>query len=178
MMKNILSLIFIALAVGTYYVYISPEYQKIKTLRVEESQYLEAQANAQELTRVYDRLATEYNSLDQADIDRLNTFLPDTFDSTRFAVDIDALASRYSIRLNEVQTAQTNTQVSSKESLPVKVNTVTIRFKASYQSAVQFIKDVERSLNLIDITRVSFFADDKGVYDFTVSLQTYSLNGK
>lgn len=179
-MKNILSIIFIALAVGTYFVYISPQYEKIKILRVEEGQYLEAQANAAELKDVYDRLATDFNNLPQSDLDRLNAFLPDSFDSTRFAMDVDAVASRYGVTLTEVQASQqvSKLQKPGEVSSPVQSNIVSIKFKASYQSAVQFMKDLESSLHLIDITRVSFLADEKGVYDFSVSLQTYSLSGK
>lgn len=178
-MKTFISLVLIALAVGSYYVYINPEYQKIKTLRLEESQYLEAQANALELTQVYNRLATEFNNLPQSDVDRLNVFLPNSFDQTRFAMNLDSVATRYSVRISEVQGAQTNVSTNTETSKNlVRSHVVTIKFKSQYQNAIQFLKDIESNLTLTDVVRVSFFATDSGIYDFSVSLQTYSINDK
>lgn len=178
-MKNLLPLAFIVLAIASYFVYLSPEYENIKVLRAEEARYLEAKANAEELTRVYDRLATEYNNLSQANIDRLNVFLPDSFDSTRFAMDMDGLAGRYGIKIRDISVESLSQP--TDPSLPqqaFKTHTVSFKFKSPYPNFVAFMKDIETNLHIMDVTKVTFAATETGIYDFTVSLQTYSLNDK
>jgi len=102
-MKTIISILFIALAVGTYYVYISPEYKHVTSLRVEEAGYLEAEADMKEIKAVYDRLDTEYNNLSKEEIAKIDTFIPESFDSTKFVMELDGLGSRYGIRVKDVQ---------------------------------------------------------------------------
>lgn len=175
-MKNIVPLIFIVLAIATYYVYISPQYEKIKLLRIEEAEHIQAQAEAEELTKTYDRLATEYNNLSQEDIDRLNTFLPDVFDATRFAMDVDNLAARYGIEIRGVEATQTTAPTTVENtSKAFETHTIGLKFKAPYQNFVQFMKDIEKNLNIMDVTRVAFVSTDTGIYEFVISLQTYSL---
>ncbi len=179
-MKTALPLILIAVAIGSYYVYIAPQYTVVTELRAEETKYVEAEEKALELTRVYDRLATEYNSLSQADIAKLDAFLPDTIDPTRFATDIDGIAAKYGIRIQSVNITNNDVKTSATEpsGKPFITNVVTLKFKAPYQNFVQFVKDLERSLTILDVTRVNFTSAESNAYDFDVLLQVYSLNSK
>lgn len=175
-MKYVLPTLFIALSIGTYYVFINPEYKKITALRATEQRYIQAQAESEELADTYDRLATEYNNLSQSDIAKLDTFLPDTLDTTRFAMNIDAVAAKYGIKIREITITNPTSNSVTEESKPFVTNLVNFKFKSPYPNFVQFMRDLEQSLQLMDVTQVSFATTDNGIYDFGISLQTYSLS--
>lgn len=172
-MKTILPLILIALAVGTYYTYIAPQYDTVMALRAEEVVYKEAQEKSKKLVSTYDRLATEYNNLSQDNLNKLNAFLPDTFDQTRFVMDLDGIASKYGIRIRDI--VVTNSSIGT-ETLPFQTHLVSFKFRSPYPNFTQFAEDIGKSLKVMDITRINFISNETGVYDFTVTIQTYSLS--
>ncbi|MFM2357900.1 MAG: hypothetical protein RJA61_637 [Candidatus Parcubacteria bacterium] len=174
-MKTILPLILIALAVGTYYTYIAPQYDAVMVLRAQEVVYKEAQEKSVKLVSVYDRLATEYNNLSQDNLNKLNAFLPDSFDQTRFVMDLDGLASKYGIKIRDISVS-TPDSATAPESVPFRTHLVTFKFKSPYQNFAQFTEDIGKSLRIMDLTRVNFVSTETGVYEFTATVQTYSLS--
>jgi Tfp pilus assembly protein PilO len=187
-MKNVIALLLFVAAIGLFSVYVSPTYDEIKTLRAEKAQYDEALTDSQKIQDVRDDLLAKYNSFAPNDIKRLEKLLPNHVDSIRLIIEIDGLASRYNMTLKNVQV--TIPTVSSSLYDPSQVvpaqspsyGTAQGSFEVSgtYETYRNFIKDLEYSLRVVDVTGVAFTAekDEKAglnKYNFKTSMQTYWL---
>lgn len=194
-MKNIIATLLIFASAGLFYVYIDPTYEEIQTLRQKKAEYDEAINNSQQIQAFRDELLNKYNSFAPADLGRLEKLLPNHIENIRLIIEIDTIASRHNMTLKNVQITMPTEQSfglpedSSNEALQAVTSpygTVEFSFEVSgpYATYRSFIKDIEKSLRLIDITGVSLSGDKGdtgntkevvGVYMFKTSGQTYWL---
>lgn len=184
-MRNLLPIILIVLSIGLFYLYINPSFMNVQTLIGTEHQYQDALSKASELGARRDQLLTKYNSFSQDEINRLNRILPDSVDTVKLITDLDSVAGKYGITLHSINVTQAlldNSQsINTNEASTTPYNTTTINFgfSATYPNLVLFLKDMEKSLQMVDIKSVSFDVPQGGLsanmYNYNVSLDTYSL---
>ena len=191
-MKGATPVILIALSIGLFVYYIRPQYEQIETLQERQEQYDDALAAADELFKLRDELVNKYNSFSTADLRRLQKFLPKQIDDVRLLLDIDQIAEGYDITLEEIEitdvgdenknTAKGAVRQSDEDDIDLNTLGLSFTFDATYDEFVDFFKDLESSLRIIDITELSFRSVGSGennaysnVYTFSVALQTYWL---
>lgn len=180
-MKSFLPIILMVVAVGLFFFQVNPMYSTVKELRAEAKQYDEALKMADELTKIRVDLAHTLDSFSQEDLGRLDHFLPRNLDTVRIIMDIDAIAARNGVRLVDLDIAD---PVAPATKAPVTTgksgyNTVdlSLSFTAFYDQGLIFIKDLEKSLRLLDSTSLSIKpAASPGYYDFKMTFQTYWIN--
>lgn len=188
-MKNLIALSLTIAAIGLFYVYVNPTYEEITALRAEKAEYDEALNNSQKVQDARDELLQKYNGFAPNDLKRLEKLLPNYVDNIRLIIEIDGVASRYNMILKNVQISVPPAEGGvSNQALPADTSpygTIEFSFEVSgpYEAYRSFIKDLEYSLRIIDITGITFSADkeEKDVfnrYDFKTSLQTYWLKQK
>lgn len=199
-MKNLLAILFVIAAVGLFYVYVSPTYDEIKALRLEKAEYDEALSNSQKVQDARDELLGKYNSFAPSDLKRLEKLLPNNVDNIRLIIEIDSVASRYNMILKNVQVstptdtaapAIAQNQILPTETTPYGTTDFSFDVSGSYETYRSFIKDLEYSLRIIDITGISISAsadkdkdqkdaqkDSLSTYNFKTSLETYWLKQK
>ena len=165
--------------------YTNPTYQASKALQTEASAYDDALTKSQELRSVRDQLLSKRNTFSATDVQKLQEALPDNVDNIRFIIDINNIASRHNISLTNVQLgtisgsgtadAATAAAISSSGSL---VGSVDIGFSinASYDNMLAFLQDLEHSLRLIDVQKLSFAASQSGTTDYAFTIRTYWLH--
>ena len=125
----------------------------------------------------------DYNSIPQTDIDRLSKVVPATFNTVLFINDLNALASRYSLVLSDFKTADQNNsdgvQNPTVGAIAYKSHLVSFRLKGEYSNFVDFLKNLESGLQLVDVMNLtlnSFISPGQdGDMDYTLELNTYSL---
>lgn len=190
-MKNLIATILTIAAIGLFYSYISPTYGEITDLRAEKAEYDEALNNSQKVQDARDELLGKYNSFAPDDLKRLEKLLPNYVDNIRLIIEIDSIASRYNMILKDVQVSvpaapagvsgTPNGILPGEDSLPYGTTELSFSVVGPYETYRSFIKDLEKSLRIIDITGVSFTADKEAkdasydVFTFKTSLQTYWL---
>lgn len=184
-MRSLIPIFLVAVSLGLYYTYINPQYAAIQELKSQSNQYQLALDKAKELEQERDVLLTKYNNFSQEDINRINRILPNKVNTVKLITDIDSVAARYGITIRSVSVTQTNldnAQAVVTEGVPEKLyNTTTIAFKFSstYPNLVQFLKDLEKSVQMIDMQFVRFEVgetdDSSGVHSYEVSFNTYWL---
>jgi Tfp pilus assembly protein PilO len=182
-MKSILPLLLIAVSVGLFYLHIDPRYMQVQTLLGQKSEYSAALAKSEELQQKKNALLNQYNNLSKDDLARLEKLLPNNLNTVKLVADIDGIAGKRGITVRSVrvteQQADRSQQVSTDPSAkPYQTTVVSFRFSATYDNLVMFLRDLEQSLQLIDVKTITFQAkndkDDKaGIYDYDVSFQTY-----
>ncbi len=184
-MKSIVPAFLIAVSIGLYYLYINPHYATVQNLKTESGQYQLALDKAHELENQRDVLLTKYNNFSQDDITRLNRILPDKVNTVKLVTDIDAIAKQYGIAIRSVSVSQTVTdnsqtiQVGAGPERAYNTTTIAFKFSSTYPNLVSYLKDLEKSLQMIDIQYVRFEVLESdlntGVHAYEVSFNTYWL---
>lgn len=181
MNKNATALILIVLAIGIYFTYISRQIDDLKSVRAVNAEYQKAIDNSAKLIKVRDDVLKAYNSISIEDKERLDKLVPSNVDNVRLIIDVkDDIASRHGLYLKNIKTSSppvvSSTQ-GSTASPDSKYGVVTLSFSvtSTYEKFVDFLRDLEASLRVMDISKLTIATNEAGTYDFTVELKTYWL---
>jgi Tfp pilus assembly protein PilO len=186
MIKLTFPILFIILSVGLFFMYVDPTYSNIKNILADGGQFDEALDKSKELQQRGDILLARYNTFLTSDINRLTKLLPDNVDNVRLVLDIDNIASKYSMRIKDVSVERGETKqpgvIGPSRDLHESVKLL-FSITASYKDLKSFIKDLESSLRIVDIREVSLTPlvikndakESEYIYEYVISLQTYWL---
>ncbi|MEK7607501.1 MAG: type 4a pilus biogenesis protein PilO [Patescibacteria group bacterium] len=176
-MNNILSIIFILSSIGLFFGYIDPTYETIRGQRIEKAEYDRALNNSKQLQAERDKLLEKFNNMNEVDLDDMTKLLPDNIDNVRLIIDIDEMAKNYGMRIRNFKTdaVEKSDVIGVSNSLYGTLN-LSFSTTAPYQTFLTFMRDLEDSLRLIDVTSVEFASSDIGdLYDYKVTVKTYWL---
>lgn len=188
MNKNITPLILIVLALGIYFTFTRSKLDELKSIRSVNVQYKQAIDNSEKLVKVRDQVRDTYNKISQDDRENLEKMLPDNVDNVRLIIDVNGVAARHGLALKSIKTStvedkntasgKTNTgQTSGSTKISNTQDTVTLSFNvaSNYQTFINFLKDLEASLRIMEISKITLDASDNGVYDYGVEIKTFWL---
>ncbi len=177
-MSNIISIVLVLASVGAFFGYIDPTYKDIKDLGEERAGYTRALNNSKQLQEEKEKFLQKYNSIAFSDRDKLLKLLPDHIDNVRLIIDIDEMARKYNIPIGnfDASASSDTSAVIGANQAPYGTLTMSFSITASYSTFLTFMRDLERSLRILDITSIGFSASDTGqVYDYNVTIKTYWL---
>lgn len=182
-MRLFIPTILLAAAIGLFVLWTNPTYQSSKALAAQVSAYDDALTKSQELKGVRDQLLSKRNTFAAADVQKLQQVLPDNVDNIRFLIDINNIAARHGLSLKNVLLG-TLTNTSQQQAAPSisttggPVGSVDIGFSvsASYDDMLAFLQDVEHSVRITDIQKLSFVTSSTGTTDYTFNVRTYWLH--
>ncbi len=181
-MKNITPFLLIILAIGLFFTYTNGKIRDIQTMRAQNDQYLIAINNSNELISARDKVLATYNTLTVEQKANLNKMLPDNIDNVRLMIDMNNIASRHGVVLQGLSTSADGAAAAAANGTAnagsAKINPVTVSFgfTSSYPNFLSFLKDLESSLRILDITHMSVTANDTGTYSYSIQLKTYWLS--
>ena len=199
MNRKATAIILIVLAIGIYFTFTSGKIDELKAIALVNSEYEQAIDNAGRLIKVRDDVLKAYNEISDINKDRLNKIVPDNVDNVRLIIDVkDDIAARHGLFLKNIKTTSPNLQqqtgvISSSAPSPSKNSTanrevvevgpsakygiVTLSFvvTTNYQTFIEFLTDLESSLRIMDISKLTVAINDNGTYDFGVEIKTYWL---
>jgi len=204
-MTPIISILMFALSIALVVLYAKPARPRIEALRQDISFLEDTLEQARELQSVRDKLLTKYNSFTPDDIERLGKLLPDHVDNVRLIIDIDEMARRYGLAIQDIEMKKRQEPLARTAAVPEgeddfavgaraareaaeaeegldepKLSFLTLSFSviAPYERFLAFLRDLERSLRIVDVTELSFTsskdAATKG-HLFKVAVKTYWL---
>jgi len=176
-MKMLFPILAVLVAVGLFFGFIDPQYQKLKILRAQEARYDQALEKSKELRAIRDRLQETNKAISPADRDRLIKLLPDTVDNVRLAMDLDTMATRYGMRISNVAIVKGVDQTDAIGVSTQAYDSVVVNFAvtSTYANFLKFLADLESSLRLVDIIGVTFSAVKGDLYEFNISARTFWL---
>ena len=184
-MKLITPLIIIGICVAAYFTYISKTVDDISILSSTKSSYEAVLKKADEVAVKRVELFKDYEGISKANIEMLNKVIPEMFNSVLFANDINAMASRNNLvvkdfKIDPKRTEERDVMLTQKKEAPYKTAIVTFRLIGQYDKFIKFLTDVESSLRLIDVTKLSIktvggqrATDDS--LEYSLEMNTYSL---
>lgn len=204
-MRNIFPIIFILFSIGIFVGFVIPMYKEASLLKVDVASYNQALSRSTELEKTRDLLLKNYNEISVADKEQLSRFLPNTVDNIQLILEIQKIATSYNMSLKNIKFENPQTVSNTKQSqpssgnqpmvvstpstiatLPYGIFNLEFSTQAPYAVFIEFLKDLERNLRLIDVQNVTFSVpasgetkitegQDPNVYTYTLKIQTYWL---
>jgi Tfp pilus assembly protein PilO len=196
MIRTTFSIIILLIAGAVFFLYTKPSYDTLQTLSAQNAQYDAALSKATQLQTVKQSLLSRYNSFDPGSLDRLQTMLPDQVDNIRLILDLDNIASRYGMALQnvDISTPDTSNQtvVGAISTASQSYDSLTLQFTThgTYAQFKQFLSDLQSSLRIVDLVSLSIAQEGSAVsasgqaltgagaqpvYTYVMTLQTYWL---
>lgn len=200
MIRLIIAIVTAVLAGGIFFFYTQPAYDVVRANQAQIDQYNQALDKAAQLQQLKQSLLARYNAFDSGSLDHLQKLLPDHVDNIGLILELDNLAGRYGLALQNVDVSTPSTQTPSAKSAggatvgslgsanqTYSSLTLTFSTQGSYDSFVQFMNDLQSSLRIVDI--VSLTVNPVGttnsaarpggpaqpVYTYQITLRTYWL---
>lgn len=184
-MKLIAPIVVIIISIGMYFFYIDTALPEIQVLREKKSEYDEIMQKAVEIGVLRDNILKEYNSISASDSDRLNKFIPEEFNAVLFANDINTMTINNGLSVKDFKTNPQRTEdrslITNKEQdVPYITNVVTFRVIGDYDKFIKFLREMESSLKLIDVVKLSIkntggTKSTDNFLEFLLEVNTYSL---
>lgn len=179
-MKTGTSILFILLAIATFFFYTEDKYAEIKQAKLDIKDYEEALAQSRDILERREVLLEKYKAFKKEDLDNLKKLLPDHIDNVQLVLDLNNIAKKYGMTLKgiRVETGPDNAFESTNAINSTPYGAITVSFKVSsdYETFVSFLQDVERSLRIVDVTELTFTAPEKTAnYEFGITIKTYWL---
>ena len=177
---KISNLILIILAIGLFYTFSSPVYRDVKMLQASANEYQNLIGNVEHMSETRDALLVNYQNISRLQLERLGRVLPDTVDAVRLALDLDTIGSHYGITIKDVRVETNGNQNSALAVLPdhdlgYQAAIVTFSFVSNYDNFTKMLADLEKSLRIMEVKSINFKAEDSGLYEHTIKVETYWL---
>ena len=138
--------------------------------------------DAQDLRERIAELTAEMNSISQADLQKLDNFLPDSVSEVQLVTDINNIANRSLLEIDQVNVETSQPTPSIRQSnlgVNPELASLTVSFQTtgSYTQIRSFMENVAKSLRVLDVTSFSFVVDPQGGgrHTYNIILTTYWL---
>lgn len=191
MTRTIIAIVGVVLSGAIFILYTKPTYDGVKVVQAQIAEQNQALDKSNELQKRKQELLTKRNALNPADIDRLHKLLPDHVDNVRLLLDLDNLANRHGLTLQNVVLSNPDNKNVSQTALGVigadkqAYDSLTFKFTThgTYASYITFMEDLERSLRIVDLVSLAMDEDSntslgvlpEPVYKFEMTIRTYWL---
>ncbi len=176
-----------AICVSMYFIYMKPTYMLINQKQAKFSEYQNVLNKVKEIKTKRDDLSSRYSNITQSDLDRMNKMIPKNFVTENYVNEISTLAVMHGMKISRmgVIVPVPSDQVGRATDLEGGVVTITSKFTVTgtYDQFLLFLKDLETSLRLIDVTGLAAKArggdsktkESEGLIDYVVDASTYAL---
>jgi Tfp pilus assembly protein PilO len=179
MTRFLLPIFFLLVPVGLFFTYIDPTYDDIQSIQAQASRLDEALTKSRELQAVRNQLDARRRTFSEEDIEKLGKLLPDNIDNIRLLLDINGIADDFGMQVQSFSfsgasgVAAPDTTVA--RATPYQSVVMGFSVSASYEDFLVFLKALERSLRIVDVTDISIASASGDVYTYNLSLRTYWL---
>jgi hypothetical protein len=194
MIRYILPIIIVAVAISLFFGFTSPLYESISTLQAEVGSYNEALENSKMLENERDKLTSKLNAINPEDLSKIEKLLPQNVNNIRLILEIEKIATPYGMVIKDVKY---NTGENDKTTIvggggitqaaPKDYGIFELEFSTagSYNNFINFLKDLEHNLRIVDISFISFASDATSnlsgspitseIYEYHFKIRTYWL---
>jgi len=200
MFKAIVPVILIIVSALVGYFYVLPIYDVTSSVKKEADVVKDSLQRIKEIGVASDKLRAEIETIPKEYKDSLNAALPEEIDQIRFLNMINTIAARRNLILTdpEITKPEQDSSPAQSSSADGIVNnkikgtdigkmSVSFSVSSSYEVFKEFMKDLEKSLALMDVNTVTLSGASGGseekvvgeeIYTYKVELTTYLLNSK
>lgn len=179
-MSKTSAIILILLSLGIFYTFTSPQYGAAKQLSLQAAEYNNVLDNVSRIQEARANLTSSFEAIPAAEKERLAKALPDNADAVGLARDLDTIASQYGIAIKSLTVETLPDPNSANIVLPdhaaaYEKATVSFSFISNYANFLKFLKDIEKSLRIMDVKSIMFQVGLNGLYEHQIVIETYWL---
>jgi Tfp pilus assembly protein PilO len=183
-MKSLAPLLIIIICVAAYFMYISPKLDEINTLRLKLAEYKTTLEQSKELKSTLDSMMSSYNAIPEEEKTRLDKIIPEKFNNVLFVTDVSGIAFKNgmvvkSVKLNEITQNSGSQVVAEPKDQQYKTITATFTLTGQYDQCMKMLKDIEDSLQLLDVKSLSVKESQKNTagstFEYLLEVNTYYL---
>ncbi len=201
MTRRIISLIGLIVAGIVFFQYTQPAYTNTQVLQAQIEQYNQALDKSAELQKLKSTLLSRRNAFDPAALEDLKKMVPDHVDNIRLILDLDSVAGRFGMSLqnvvisNPTDGASAQTVVGAISAGKQKYDSLTLKFttRGTYVDFVRFMEELESSLRIVDVVSLTVtpegstartlqagggtkaMAQTESIYLYNIIIRTYWL---
>lgn len=190
-------ILLILVSIAIFFVVIDPKYKEVQNLQDQITKNEDTLKLANELRKKREELRERYNQISDSEKFQLQKLLPDNVDNVRLIIDINNIAEKYGIAIqnfnittsedskNDVKNLSSefeditgDSTLNYPDTSKVGVISFTFSVSAQYEVFTEFLLDLEESLRIVDIRSIDIDSSgDSSFYDYRVTLDTYWLKG-
>lgn len=190
-------ILLILVSIAIFFVVIDPKYKEVQNLQDQITKNEDTLKLANELRKKREELRERYNQISDSEKFQLQKLLPDNVDNVRLIIDINNIAEKYGIAIqnfnittsedskNDVKNLNSefeditgDSTLNYPDTSKVGVISFTFSVSAQYEVFTEFLLDLEESLRIVDIRSIDIDSSgDSSFYDYRVTLDTYWLKG-
>ncbi len=185
-MSRVLPILFLLVAGALFFGYIHPTVMgPIAEKRAEIKKYDAALTAAKRFEQKQLQLQTEVKALPPDGVARLEEFLPDSVDNVQLILDLDGLAARSGIKIEDFNTPTPSltrntgdselSVVTLEDGKPYESLDVNVSAVGSYSQFRSFLSGVESSLRPLDLVALQVTDSLTGIYKYDMTLRIYWL---
>lgn len=176
--RNIITLLFLIVAISVFWFWTRPLLAEIDVLKVEKDSFDQALARSRELQELRDEILDKFNSVSQDDLGRLSKMLPKDAETTKLLVQLSDMSDASGgVVLNFLDVQGMVSGVTTKGSeLGYQKADLRVNISAKYEDFLVFLTELQKSLRLIDVEQIDFFAGDENFYEFNINAKAYYKN--
>ncbi|KKR79482.1 MAG: hypothetical protein UU24_C0007G0009 [Candidatus Nomurabacteria bacterium GW2011_GWA2_40_9] len=193
MLRFFIPTILIAVAITGFFMLVNPMYKELSVLKAQMASYNQALDNSKALENERDKLTKKYSDINSENLDKLVKLLPDNVENIRLILEIEKIASPYGMILKDVRydtakkdetnntvtlaDGQVNNEFTSKD---YGIWSLEFSTEGTYTNFLNFTRDLESNLRIVDISSIQFSAADTGTkfalpetYKYGFKIKTY-----
>ncbi len=154
--------------------YLRPAFREFQRIRTETKLLRDISAELDELTQNRDSLIQSINAVSKDNLRRIEQTLPSGPKAAEFLVLLEALAKKNEVVLRQVSLTDSPKEgAAAKQPKPagviafsapgdIKDYPVDLTVSGTYSAFKDFLRDIERSLRIVDVQSISFSAAGRG----------------
>lgn len=185
MNRYIIPILLVILSASVYVLVIDPTYADIRRQQAKEIELDNSIADAKQANVKLAKIKEAYAAFPAGSEQALSTILPDKIDAIKFIIEMEAVARIHGLVLKGPSAIVADSDKSN--SSKYDENHITFSVAAPYTVFQEFLRDIQDSLALREMTSISFSADEADlnakyqrpesiVYTYNVSITSYSLH--
>jgi hypothetical protein len=198
MTKLILPITFIVISIAGFVMFADPLYKDIGVQKIQAASFNEALSNSKALESERDKLTHKFDTISKDNLSKLDKLLPESVDNIRLILEIEKIAAPYNMVLKDVKyDVATDTPDGTPTSTPTTIKSSVVTKKSadygvwnlgfsisgSYKNFLNFTKDLESNLRIVDVLSVDFSSDGgsdnnstpSDFYRYNFKIRTYWL---
>lgn len=178
MFKAIISIIFLITAIVIFFAWSQPVFNEIKDFGAQKASFDEALSTSRQIQEARDVLLSQYNTISQENLDRLNKIFPSQPGSIKYVIEIDNILRKNGMVLKSIDIEEkaggSQGVAFGVEKQPFEVLPISMKVTGSYKSFYSFLKDLDNNLRLTDINTLEFSSGgNSDQYDFNIGASIY-----
>lgn len=186
MMRTLTPIFSILIAISLFLFFVSPMWDEIGDIRTDTKTYNEATLGYGEFNNKLNKYLDLKVQRSPMAIERLNQLVPQDINVAHILADIEKIADDNTMLFGDIQTDTTENDVRSVtrdnsdilqdlDITELQTSDITFGVIGTYDQLKSFLKDLETSLTLLEVTNLSFTASGGFFEQFTITVRTFAL---